>query len=117
MRVLAIEWARYGIKPVAVAPGIVDTDTFRTKYSAQGVEHSATSALSRRLVAREDVARAIAFLASPGGDAITGGVIDVDAGHDVHQTRLPFPALSDRTGRPWRRAAADETHRPNEDTI
>ncbi len=100
MKVLAIEWARYGIKLVAVAPGIVDTDTFRTKYPAQSVEHLATSTLSGRLVAPEDVARAIAFLASPGGDAITGSVINVDAGHDVHQTRFPPPALSDPSGRP-----------------
>jgi citronellol/citronellal dehydrogenase len=89
MKVLAIEWARYKINLVAVAPGIVDTDTFRSKYPPEVTEFWAGNTLAGRLVAPEEVARVIAFLASPGGDSITGSVINVDAGHDVHQS--PFP--------------------------
>jgi citronellol/citronellal dehydrogenase len=89
MKVLAIEWARYRINLVAVAPGVVDTDTFRTKYPPEVVEFWARNTLAGRLVAPEEVARTIAFLASPGGDSISGSVINVDAAHDVHQS--PFP--------------------------
>jgi citronellol/citronellal dehydrogenase len=89
MKVLAIEWARYKINLVAVAPGVVDTDTFRTKYPPEVVDFWAANTLAGRLVAPEEVARTIAFLASPGGDSISGSVINVDAGHDVHQQ--PFP--------------------------
>jgi NAD(P)-dependent dehydrogenase (short-subunit alcohol dehydrogenase family) len=89
MKVLAIEWARYRINLVAVAPGIVDTDTFRSKYPPEVTKFWASNTLAGRLVAPEEVARTIAFLASPGGDSISGSVINVDAGHDVHQQ--PFP--------------------------
>jgi citronellol/citronellal dehydrogenase len=89
MKVLAIEWARYRINLVAVAPGVVDTDTFRTKYPPEVVEFWGRNTLAGRLVAPEEVARTIAFLASAGGDSISGSVINVDAGHDVHQS--PFP--------------------------
>ncbi len=93
MKALAIEWARYKINLVAVAPGIVDTDTFRTKYPSEVIEFWAHNTLAGRLVTPEEVARTIAFLASPGGDSITGSVINVDAGHDVHQSALPAPRL------------------------
>jgi citronellol/citronellal dehydrogenase len=89
MKVLAIEWARYKINLVAVAPGVVDTDTFRSKYPPEVVEFWTHNTLAGRLVTPEEVAQTVAFLASPGGDSISGSVINVDAAHDVHQS--PFP--------------------------
>ena len=98
MKVLAIEWARFGINLVAVAPGIVDTDTFRSKYPPEVVEFWARRTLAGRLVHPEEVANVIAFLASEGGAAISGSVINVDAGHDVQQSPFPPPELSGADG-------------------
>jgi citronellol/citronellal dehydrogenase len=100
MKVLAVEWARYGIKLVALAPGVVETDTFLTKYPEAMIEHARATTLAGRLVQPEEVARTIAFLASPGGDGITGSVINVDAGNDVSQGPYPPPGLVRPDGQP-----------------
>jgi citronellol/citronellal dehydrogenase len=95
MKVLAIEWARYGIKLVAVAPGVVDTETFRSKYPAEAVEFWTANTLAGRLVPPEEIARTIAFLAAPGVESISGSVINVDAAHDLYQRPFPPPGLAD----------------------
>jgi citronellol/citronellal dehydrogenase len=109
MKVLAIEWARYKINLVAVAPGVVDTDTFRTKYPSEVVDFWAANTLAGRLVAPEEVARTIAFLASPGGDSISGSVINVDAGHDVLQGPFPPRNLTREDGSLMAEARRGET--------
>jgi citronellol/citronellal dehydrogenase len=98
MKVLAIEWARFRIRLMSVAPGVVDTDTFRTKYPPEAVEFWATNTLSRRLVPPEEIARTIAFLSTPGVESITGSTINVDGGHDLYQRPFPPPGLADDEG-------------------
>lgn len=95
MQVLAIEWARFGINCVSVAPGVVATETFRTKYPKDFQEHYLSQLLAGEPVEPEDVAQTIAFLASPAGRAITGSTVNVDFGHDVSQQ--PFPPRELRT--------------------
>src|SRR3954469_11889186 len=41
MRTLSIEWARFGITLCALAPGQIETDTFRTKYPQSVVDAAA----------------------------------------------------------------------------
>lgn len=89
MRVLAVEWARFGINCVSVAPGVVATDTFLEKYPKEFQEHYLGRLLAGEPVAAEDVAQTIAFLVSPAGRAITGSTVNVDFGHDLSQQ--PFP--------------------------
>lgn len=98
MKVLAIEWARFNINLVAVAPGVVDTDTFRTKYPSAVLEHFRETNLAGDLVRPAEVASTIAFLVSPGGRAITGSVVNVDLGHDVSQHAFPPRGLKTDTG-------------------
>ncbi len=98
MKVLAIEWARYGIRLMSVAPGVVETDTFLTKYPPATVEHWRRNTLAGRLVQPEEIARTIAFLASPGVESITGGVINVDGGQDLYQGRFPPAEMTDDDG-------------------
>lgn len=98
MKVLAIEWARFQINLVAVAPGVVDTDTFRTKYPAAVLDHYRATNLAGDLVRPEEVACTIAFLVSPGGRAITGSVVNVDLGHDVSQHAFPPRGLASDGG-------------------
>src|SRR5262249_6991097 len=82
MRVLAIEWARFGIRLNSVALGAIGTDTFMTKYPKQVVDSMAAAVPLQTLGSADDVAAMIAFLASPHGDYITGTTLTIDGGMD-----------------------------------
>lgn len=76
---LAKELASQGVTVNAVAPGFIDTD-----MTAAMPEAAKTATLAsipmQRLGAPEDIAKAVAFLASDGAAYITGQVIAVDGG-------------------------------------
>lgn len=75
----ARELASRGITVNAVAPGFIDTDM--TAALPEGAQSALQSSIPLgRLGAAEDVARAIAFLASDGAAYITGQVLAVDGG-------------------------------------
>src|SRR5215216_4672252 len=71
-RVLSIEWARFGIRLTAVAPGPFATETLRTKYPAAVVEGVASTVPVQRLGTEEEFAWMVAYLASPAGDFLSG---------------------------------------------
>ncbi len=81
-RLIAVEYGRRGIRANAVAPGTVRTRAWQARADAnpavfdQAAEHYALG----RIVAPEDVAEAVGFLASPLAGAITGVVLPVDCG-------------------------------------
>ena len=66
-RVLSIEWARFGIRLTAVAPGPMATETMMTKYPKPVVEGVAGTVPLGRLGTEEEFAWLVAYLASPGG--------------------------------------------------
>ena len=76
---LAKELASRGVTVNAVAPGFIDTD-----MTAAMTEAAKTATLAaipmQRLGKSEDVAKAVAFLASDGAAYITGQVLAVDGG-------------------------------------
>jgi len=87
---LMYELAPYGITVNAISPGAVDTELLkkgiREKAASAGLEVqsiydqiTSTTPLGR-LCTPEDVAGAVAFLASPDGDYITGELIHVTGG-------------------------------------
>jgi citronellol/citronellal dehydrogenase len=79
---LALEWSRYRIRTVCVAPGTIMTEAL-TEYGDEAIAAWKRAVPLGRLGRPEDVAALIAFLASEGGAYVTGTTIVVDGGVDA----------------------------------
>ncbi|WP_432180099.1 SDR family NAD(P)-dependent oxidoreductase [Streptomyces sp. NBC_00063] len=90
VRTLAVEWAPSGIRINAVAPGWVKTPMIATAIDEGRLDASTLEKLSpfERLAEPVEVARAIAFLASPAASYISGTTLLVDGALTV---RGPWP--------------------------
>jgi citronellol/citronellal dehydrogenase len=93
MRTLATEWARFGIRTCAIAPGQFATDTFVTKYPKEVVESVHRTIPMGRLGREEEFAWLVAYLASPAGAFHSGSVITVDGGRDNWFGKFPPEAF------------------------
>ncbi len=100
MRTLSIEWARFNVKLCAVAAGQFDTEVLRTKYPPQVAENVHRTVPLGRLGSPEEMAWLIAFIASPGGDFLSGCVITVDGARDNWFGAWPPGGASDEAGEP-----------------
>jgi NAD(P)-dependent dehydrogenase (short-subunit alcohol dehydrogenase family) len=82
---LAVEWADRGIRVNAVAPGTIRTERVRQLPDEPGgseyIEQIVRMHPMGRLGEPEEVARAIAFLASDEASFITGAILPVDGGY------------------------------------
>jgi len=82
---LAVEWAAKGIRVNAVAPGTIRTEAVRRLPEQPGgaeyIEEIQRNHPMGRLGEPEEVARAIAFLASDEASFITGAILAVDGGY------------------------------------
>lgn len=113
MKVLSIEWSRFGILLNAIAPGQFGTDTFMSKYPTPMVEGAASSIPLQRLGRPEEVAWLVAHLASPAGDFTSGSVITVDGARDNWFGAWPPSEIRSESGsvmaeqrRPWEERSA-----------
>ncbi len=104
MRVLSIEWARFGIRLNAVAPGFVATDTFMTKYPKSVVDAAGATVPLQRLARPEEIAWTVAHLASPAGDYTSGTVLTVDGARDNYMGAWPAASETAADGAPVREA-------------
>jgi NAD(P)-dependent dehydrogenase (short-subunit alcohol dehydrogenase family) len=99
-RVLSIEWARFGIRLTAVAPGPMATETMRTKYPQAVVDSAAWTVPLGRLGTEEEFAWLIAYLASPAGDYLSGTVLTLDGARDNWFGAWPPAGITGEGGKP-----------------
>ena len=99
-RVLSIEWARFGIRLTAIAPGPMATETMRTKYPQAVVDSAAWTVPLGRLGTEEEFAWLVAYLASPAGDYLSGTVLTLDGARDNWFGAWPPAGITGETGKP-----------------
>lgn len=81
VRTLGVEWARYGITVNSVAPTFVETDLTRERLKRpEFLEYVLNKLPARKLAEPQDVAAAVAFLASEEARMINCHTLSVDGG-------------------------------------
>jgi citronellol/citronellal dehydrogenase len=100
MRTLSVEWARFGIRLLALAAGQFETQTLLTKYPQAIVERIAHTIPLGRMGTEQEFAWLIAYLASPAGDFFSGAVITMDGARDDWLGPWPPAQAADEQGTP-----------------
>jgi NAD(P)-dependent dehydrogenase (short-subunit alcohol dehydrogenase family) len=100
MSTLAVEWARFGIRLLALAAGQFETQTLLTKYPQAIVERIADTIPLGRMGSEKEFAWLVAYLASPAGDFFSGAVITMDGARDNWLGPWPPRQAADEQGTP-----------------
>jgi citronellol/citronellal dehydrogenase len=82
MRTLSVEWARFGVRLLALAAGQFETQMLLTKYPQAIVERIAQTIPLGRMGSEQEWAWLVAYLASPAGDFFSGTVLTMDGARD-----------------------------------
>ncbi|MGO1499989.1 MAG: SDR family NAD(P)-dependent oxidoreductase [Marinobacter sp.] len=80
-RVLALEWARYGIRVNALAPGYIETDLNRDFFATEPGQKMINRIPQRRLGQPDDLCGPLLLLVSELSGYMTGSTLVVDGGH------------------------------------
>ena len=94
---LSLEWSRFGIRTVCIAPGTITTEGMERNYSPDDRATWEAAVPLRRFGTPEEVSEVIAFLASPSGSYVTGTTVVVDGGADAWGAGHPAPELATAT--------------------
>lgn len=82
-RTLAIEWAPYGVRVNAVAPGVIKTSG-TDQYPPELLELGRKASVLKRLGSANEVAHLIVYLASRQADFVTGQTFAIDGGQSLY---------------------------------
>lgn len=82
-RSLALEWSPRGVRVNAVSPTIVMTELGRTAWDNDAGEAARSRMPMRRFAEPEEIANAVAWLASPGASMVSGENLLVDGGYTI----------------------------------
>ncbi len=82
-KVLALEWARHGIRVNAIAPGYIETELNSAFFASPPGQALIKRIPQRRLGQANELDGALLLLASEASSFMTGSVIAVDGGHLV----------------------------------
>lgn len=85
---VAAQYGKQGIRSNAIAPGVIATPALEANVPADQIEVYAENTLTTRLGRAEDIAAAVAFLASDDAAFITGQVLSVDGGLLAHHPAM-----------------------------
>ncbi|WP_198415125.1 SDR family NAD(P)-dependent oxidoreductase [Cryobacterium tagatosivorans] len=88
---LAMEWSRYGIRSVAVAPGAILTEGL-DEYTDEAIQGWKQGVPLGRLGRPDDIADVITFVATDAARYITGTTLTIDGGSDAWGSGQPVPA-------------------------
>ena len=89
-KTLAIEWAQFGLRVNAVAPGVIETTGTR-QYPPMLLESAKKSTPLHRLGHPAEVAHLIVYLASRQADFVTGQTFYIDGGQSLWGDQWPIP--------------------------
>lgn len=80
-RMLAIEWAEYGIRVNAIAPGTVETESRAAMLADPNVKEMMLNRVPlHRFAAPQEIAETVCFMASPAASYMTGQTLLFDGG-------------------------------------
>ncbi|HJL17141.1 MAG TPA: SDR family oxidoreductase [Sandaracinaceae bacterium LLY-WYZ-13_1] len=87
---LAVEWAQFGVRVNAVAPGVIETSGTK-QYPPQLLEEAVKATPLRRLGHADEVSHLIVYLASTYADFVTGQSFYIDGGASLWGDQWPIP--------------------------
>ncbi len=79
-RAMALEWAKFGIRVNAIAPGYFITEMNQEQFDAGAGEILTKRVPMRRVGELEELSGPVLLLASDAGSFMTGSTVDVDGG-------------------------------------
>ena len=83
-RVMAVDWAEYGIRVNAVSPGPTRTPFTSAASESGAMPVTRDQVPLRRIAEPDEMIGAVVYLASPASSYVTGAVLTVDGGQSVH---------------------------------
>ncbi|KAF0962578.1 putative 2,4-dienoyl-CoA reductase [Rhodococcus sp. T7] len=92
---LSLEWSRYGIRSICIAPGTIATEGMEENYTEEARAQWTSAVPLGRLGTAEDVSGVVTFLASPAGSYVTGTTLVIDGGADAWGTGHPAPKVEE----------------------